>query len=358
MEPRLERPRAVSKEIMNTRPRMRGALIGCGNVSRHHLLGWTKVPGASIEALCELDPARLATARSSVAAEARFREAATMFTAIPLDFVEICTGPETHLGLVALAASHRVHVLCQKPASLVREDLVAMIEACRAAGVRLMIHENWRFRPWYRAMKSVIESGAIGRPIRLRIAHRDTRALRREGFAEQPFLESRPRLILMEMGCHLVDTARFLFGEIARVTAQTWRSGRGHPGEDVASLLLDFETGAAGLLDMSWCAHPTIARPEWALNETAVEGTDGLLELQDDGSLRLRDNAGATRLINVPLPPFDEVYVDAYVRTQAHFIEGLVPGAAHETDGSDTLRTMDAVWAAYRSAEEGRCVSL
>ena len=222
----------------------------------------------------------------------------------------------------------------------------------------LGVDENWRFRPWYRSMKSVIETGAIGRPIRLRIAHRDTRALRPDGLAEQPFLRSRQRLILMEMGCHLIDTARFLLGEIARVTARTWRSGRGHPGEDIASLLVDFETGAAGLLDMSWCAHPTIARPEWALNETVVEGTDGSLELQDDGSLRLRDNRGSTRLIDVPLPLFDEVYVDAYARTQSHFIEGLVTGAAHETDGSDTLRTMDVVWAAYRSSEEGRCVPL
>ena len=147
MEPPLERPRAVSNESMNTRARMRGAVIGCGNVSRHHLLGWAKVPGASIEALCELDPTRLAAARTSVPADVRFRDAAAMFAAVPLDFVEICTGPETHLELVALAASHRMHVLCQKPASLVREDLFEMIEACRAAGVRLMIHENWRFRP-------------------------------------------------------------------------------------------------------------------------------------------------------------------------------------------------------------------
>ncbi len=118
------------------------------------------------------------------------------------------------------------HILCQKPAALVRSDLLSMIEACTASGVRLMIHENWRFRPWYRAMRAEIDSGAIGRPIRLRIAHRDTRALRPDGFALQPYFAKMPRLILMDMGCHLVDTARYLFGEIQTVSATIGRFGQ------------------------------------------------------------------------------------------------------------------------------------
>ena len=54
-----------------------------------------------------------------------------------------------------------------------------MIASCTEAGVRLMIHENWRFRPWYCAMRTEIDSGLIGRPIRLRIAHHDTRCFAR-----------------------------------------------------------------------------------------------------------------------------------------------------------------------------------
>ena len=60
----------------------------------------------------------------------------------------------------------------------------------------------------------------------------------------------------------------------------------------------------------------------------------------------------------MPLPPFDQVYVAAYTATQSHFIDGLITRRAHETDGLDTLRTMDVVWAAYRSSEEGRSVAL
>ena len=58
------------------------------------------------------------------------------------------------------------------------------------------------------------------------------------------------------------------------------------------------------------------------------------------------------------LPPDDQVYVDGYVATQRHFIEGLLTGTEHETRASDTLKTMDVVWAAYRSAEEGRTLAV
>ena len=57
----------------------------------------------------------------------------------------------------------------------------------------------------------------------------------------------------------------------------------------------------------------------------------------------------------VILPPDDQVYIEGYVATQQHFVTGLITGAEHETQATDTLRTMDVVWTAYRSAEEGRC---
>lgn len=129
-----------------------------------------------------------------------------------------------------------------------------MIECCNAAGVRFMTHENWRFRPWYRVFRSEIDAGTIGRPIRLRIAHRDTRRLLPNGLAEQPFLATADKMILMDVGCHVIDIARFLIGEVQTVHAMTRRFGEGHPGEDLAMLTVDFSGGAVGLLDLSWCA--------------------------------------------------------------------------------------------------------
>ncbi|MGB2608292.1 MAG: Gfo/Idh/MocA family protein [Isosphaeraceae bacterium] len=223
-------------------------------------------------------------------------------------FVEICTRPESHRALVDLAARSGVHVLCQKPSAAVRSDLGAMIRACDSSGIRLMFHENRRFRSWYRALRAEISAGTIGRPIRLRIAHRDTRALREGGYDDQPYFRTMPRLILLEMGCHLVDTARFLIGEVATVSAALGKFGSHSIGEDVATLSLQFASGCMGLLDMSWCAPADLARAEWALNETVVEGTAGSLRLLTGGSLEWIDPTGSRERKPVILPPDDQVY--------------------------------------------------
>ncbi len=337
---------------------LRGALIGCGFVSQHHLNAWQRVPGAAIVAVCDVDSDRLAAAAARLPDARRYTSASSMFDTARFDFVEICTGPASHRELVELAARHGAHVLCQKPAAFVRPDLRAMIDVCDDCGVRLMIHENWRFRPWYRALRQELDAGTIGRAVRLRIAHRDTRALRADGFSDQPFLAALPRLILNEMGCHLIDTARFLLGEVRTVSATLGHFGKGHSGEDVATLSLVFENGALGLLDMTWCAPPDLARPEWALNETVLEGTRGALKVRHDGSLLLVHLDGRTEPRTEPLTDEANVYVNGYIATQAHFIDGIVNDTRHETGGTDTLRTMDVVWAAYRAAEEGRTIVL
>jgi predicted dehydrogenase len=318
---------------------------------------WSHVPDARLVALCDLDRDRLRQAAERVSDATSYDCATQLFDKeSPLDFVEICTQPEAHRELVETAARHGAHILCQKPAAKVRSEFCEMIDICAKAGVRFMIHENWRYRPWYRAMRALIDQGAIGRPIRLRIAHRDTRALRTGGFADQPYQATMPRLILMDMGCHLVDTARFLLGEIRSVSATIGRFGQANVGEDVATLSVTFAAGALGLLDFSWCAAPDRARPEWALNETVVEGSAATVRLMTDGSLELESPSGHRERRPVALPANDQVYVDGYAATQRHFMEGLLTGAEHETSASDNLKTMDVVWAAYRSAEAGRTV--
>src|SRR5262245_65338188 len=124
---------------MNASSPIRGGLIGCGFVSQHHLAAWTTVPGARLVALCDLDAARLDEASRRAPGAALYRDAEAMLTSEGLDFVEICTLPESHRRLVALAAARGVHVLCQKPASVERPDLAAMLESCARGGVRLMI---------------------------------------------------------------------------------------------------------------------------------------------------------------------------------------------------------------------------
>jgi len=141
-------------------PPLQGALIGCGFVSRFHVEAWAKVLEARLAALCDLDRPRLEQASARVPGARLYTDATPLFESKQaLDFVEICTRPDAHRALAELAARSGVHVLCQKPAAAVRTDLEAVIEACDSSAVRLMFHENWRFRPWYRAPRAELDAG-------------------------------------------------------------------------------------------------------------------------------------------------------------------------------------------------------
>src|SRR3712207_5871678 len=121
------------------------------------------------------------------------------------DFVDIVTTLPSHRPLVELAARHRVGAICQKPFAATLEDGAAMVQACREAGVPLMVHENFRWQRPLMAVRQAIDSGAIGTPFFGRISFRHDWDV----YAKQPYLAEDKRFAIMDVGIHLLDVARF-----------------------------------------------------------------------------------------------------------------------------------------------------
>jgi predicted dehydrogenase len=324
---------------------LRGALIGCGYVSQFHLSAWTTQTRGRLVAVCDLDLSK-ARAACAYGVCTAYADAAELFRRERLDFVEICTRPESHLPLTRLAASHGVHVLCQKPVAPTLGELEDMIAVCDRSRVRFMVHENFRWRAWYLRMKEEMLRGTVGRPFRLRLDMHDLRCLLPGGLSAQPYFADMPRLILYEIGPHAIDLARYFFGEPRRVTCVTQHVGP-QRGEDVALVTLEYADRVA-VLDLSWATAGRNQRPEWGLYDTWLEGDAGTLHVDVGGQLCLDRADGSHDVLPVSLGK--EPLVDGYAATQAHFLEGLATGVAFCTDGPDTLRTMRLVFAAYQSA--------
>ena len=126
-----------------------------------------------------------------------------------LDFVDIITDPGTHRRFVALAARTAARWSARsrwRPTSPTAERWYA---ACREAGVPFFVHENWRWQPPIRALKHALDEGRIGRSFRARITMYSGFPV----FDNQPFLRDLEQFILTDMGTHILDVARFLFGE-------------------------------------------------------------------------------------------------------------------------------------------------
>ena len=334
---------------------LRGGLIGCGFFAINQLHAWRDVEGAEIVALCDSDPARLALVGDQFAIAARYADAAAMLERETLDFVDIATTLPSHRPLVELAARHRRPVICQKPFARTLDDGRAMVRACADAGVPLMVHENFRWQSPIQAVRAVIDRGAVGEVFWGRVSFRSAFDV----FSGQPYLAEGERFIIEDLGIHSLDVARFLFGDVARLTARTRRVNPAIKGEDVATMLLDHRDGVTAVVDCSYAT--TLPDDPFPQTLIEVDGTRGTIRLGQGYRLTVTNAASSTETDVSPqlLPwasrPWHNIQ-ESVLAIQQHWVACLQTGREPATSGRDNLQTLALVEAAYRSAATGQAV--
>lgn len=328
---------------------MKGALIGCGFFAQNQMHGWAGIEGVEIVAVCDHDPAR----RDDTAARFSTRpyaDAAEMLAAEDLDFVDIATTVASHRPLVELAARAGVHVICQKPFAETMEDARAMVAAVDASGKTLMVHENFRWQSAVRAAIDAVRGGVIGTPFFGRVCFRSGYDV----FSGQPYLATDPRFIIQDLGIHILDVARALFGDVATLSATTRRINPAIRGEDVATMLLEHTSGVTSVVD---CSYATRRQPE-TFPETLLEidGDRGTLRLDAGYRLVIQTEGEQVRDVAPPVLPWAERpwhnIQESVQIIQAHFVDCMRAGVQPETSGHDNLKTLALVEAAYRSAAD------
>jgi D-apiose dehydrogenase len=336
---------------------LRGALIGCGFFAVNQMHGWRDANGASIVAICDRDPKRLAIVGDQFGIERRYADAAELFAKEKLDFVDIATTVQSHRPLVEMAATNRISVICQKPFALTLDDAKAMVGECEKAGITLMVHENFRWQSPIQAVRRAIDSGAIGKPFFGRISFRSGYDV----FSGQPYLATGRRFIIEDLGIHILDIARFLLGDVTTITARIARINPNIAGEDVATMLMDHEGGATSIVD---CSYATKLAVE-PFPETIVEidGSEGTIRL-DQGYCLTVTGKGRTTTTDVSPPllpwasrPWHNIQ-ESVVAIQQHWVDCLKSGREPETSGADNLKTFALVEAAYMGAASRQPVEL
>jgi predicted dehydrogenase len=325
--------------------RMRVGLVGAGMISFHHLIAWSHDPRAEVVALCdpEVDRARRRAAEFDIPAAYSGIEA--LLAEQELDALDIASPRETHVALVEAAATEGIDVLCQKPLAPTFEAGAALARKIDGK-IRLMVHENWRFRPWYRRLKQWLESGAAGRLLQVDMAMLSSGLLpdangRRPILERQPFMGHENRLMVAEVLIHHIDVLRWLFGPLRLRTAMTAHTVPEVAGETLATML--FET-AVGMPIVLRGALDAAGYPERTLDRLELVGTRTSAML-DGTTIRYR---GAE--IREETFDFARDYQESFDAVIRHFIDGRLDGTPFETDVSDNLETLRLVDEAYAMA--------
>lgn len=330
----------------------KGAMIGCGFFAQNHLHAWRDIAGAEIVALCDRDEERLKATAATFGIERTYTDAAAMLEAETLDFADVATTVASHRPLVELTAAKGLATICQKPFADTIADGAAMVEACREAGVPLMVHENFRWQSPIRAVKDCLASGAIGMPFWGRVSFRSAHDV----YTAQPYLATDEKFIIQDLGIHMLDIVRFLLGDVARIAASTRRVNPKIRAEDVATMMLIHEQGATSIVDCSYAT--ALERENFPESLIEIDGSEGTLRLASDYRLTVHTKGGTEhRDVSPPLlswaeRPWHNIQESVF-NIQQHFIECLKKGVEPETSGTDNLKTLALVYAAYESAADG-----
>jgi predicted dehydrogenase len=336
---------------------LRFAILGTGFWSQVQLAAWRELDGARCVALYNRTRSKAEALAERCGVPAVYDDAEELLRTERLDFVDIITGVEPHAGLTRLAARAGVDVICQKPMAPDLQTAEGMVSACREAGVRLLIHENWRWQTPIRRFKALLGSAGTGRTFRARIDYCNSFPV----FENQPSLRDVDQFILMDMGTHILDVARFLCGEAERVYCETRRMHHDIRGEDVATVVITMRSGATVVCTMSYAS--LLEREAFPQTSILVECERGSLELAAGYWIRSTTVAG-TLSRRCPPPRYDwadpayDVVQSSIVPCQQNLLAALRGEGVAETTGEDNVQTLRLVFAAYESARTGQVVAV
>ena len=322
----------------------RGAIIGLGNVAVHgHLPGWLARPDVEIAAVTDARPALRAVAAAALPCARWYDLPEALLAEEPLDFVDVCTPPRSHAGLIAAALRRGCHVLCEKPLVSSPDELERVTRIAEEQDRVLQTVHNWHHAPILRQAGELLREGAIG-PVR-RAAWETLRM--RPAAASDPSAAANWRVdpalagggVLTDHGWHVFYVLRSWLGEARAVRATLER--RRHVQwavEDTARVHVDFD-GARADVFLTWAA-------EQRRNRVELTGADGTLRLEDDTVVLLRAD-GEERWPCPPALSDGSTHPDWFGPVVERFF-GAMAGA----DGADNLGEAAACVALEAAARE------
>lgn len=324
--------------------KLRVAMAGAGFASGLHLAGWKRIANAEVVAICDPDEAKAGARAREFGIPHVFDDASVMLDAMRPDAIDIVTSLAAHVALCIAAADRGAHILCQKPlaATLAEAQSLALTIGDR---VRLMVHENWRFRAQYRKIKQWLDAGELGEPIVCSLQVRAAGLIadsagNRPQLVRQAFIATLDRFMIAEVLIHHLDVLRWLLGPLTVVAARIGNACAAVRGETQAVILLE-GGGCVATLDGCYLAAGATPTPSDRMELIGTRGT----ALFEGTNVRLDGERSET--VDVDLVTG---YGDSYAAAIEHFATALATDQPFETSAQDNLATLALVEAAYVAA--------
>jgi predicted dehydrogenase len=310
---------------------------------------------AELVAVCDRE-----VARAEQAGVAAYSDLTSMLSDHAPDLLDIILPPDAQAEAIRMALARGIPwIVCQKPFCRSLDEAQALTAEAREAGAKLVVHENFRFQPWYRAIRGAIADGAIGRVRQATFRLRPGDGQGPDAYLDrQPYFQRMERFLVHETAVHWIDTFRFLLGDPLAVYADLRRVNPVISGEDAGYVLFDHPGGVRALFDGNRSLDHATDNLRRTMGEALIEGDEGTLTLNGDGSVLLRPFGNPESRVILGSDTHGGFGGDCVHRLQTHVVLGILEGAPLENLADDYLTVIEIEEAIYSSAAEGRKIRL
>ena len=338
--------------------KLKFAVLGCGFWSKFQIGAWSELEGAELVAVYNRTRSKAEKIAEYFKVPRVYDNAEELLRNEKLDFVDIITDVDTHSLFVALAIKYGLKkIICQKPMAQDFETAKSMVKMCSDAGAKLYIHENYRWQAPVRRFRQIIDSGVIGNPFKARVSFLSGFPV----FDNQPFLKELDHFILTDMGSHVLDVIRFLFGECEELWCQTKAVNKGINGEDLAVVMMKMKNGMPVYTELSYAS--VVEHDSFSTLFMLVEGEKGSVYLGPEFEIRTTTREGTnSETVNFPSYPWaDQDYIvnhESGIHVNRNILEDILGQGKAENTGDDNLETVRLIWACYESASKRKTIKI
>lgn len=231
-------------DIAMTETTLRAAIVGTGAIARMHAEALASATGTTLVAVADAIPERAAAFAGEHGVEHVYASLTELLAAAPVDVVHICTPPGLHAEQVVEAFAAGAHVVVEKPPARSLAEFDTMIAAAAAADRELAVVFQQRTGTAAAHVRSLLSSGALGRPL---VAVCNTLWYRGPEYFDMAWRgtwETEGGGTTLSHGIHQIDLLAHLLGDWAVVSGHLWRLDRDIETEDVSMASLQFASGA------------------------------------------------------------------------------------------------------------------
>jgi predicted dehydrogenase len=346
------------------------SLIGCGRISFKHIEAFAKNADKMVlTAVCDPvlgraeEKAKEYQAHAMGSPVAVYTDYGKMLVNCKPDLVTIATESGKHKAIALDCLNAGCHVICEKPMALSTQDADAMIETAKRVGKKLAVCFQNRFNAPVQKLRTALEAGRFGRVLHGMVQVRWNR--NEAYYAEAPWRGTweQDGGTLMNQCTHGIDLLQWMLGEDAvRVQAQTRRFLRPIEAEDFGAAIVEFQSGAVGIIEGGADIYPT------NLNETlSIFGEKGSvviggLAVNKLETWRFADAVAMGDTEDTVLNPHEKdpptVYGFGHEALFRDFIEAVDTGRDPIVSGGQGKKALDIILAIYQSQKTGQPVEL